>query len=109
MIEEINESDFETLLNTEKMIIADFYSKWCGPCKMMVPILEELSQKYQNITFVKIEADKYAELSEKFQISTLPTFLFITNNNVCRHLTGFIPKEKFEKEIIGLIESFGPK
>mgnify|MGYP006271881019 CR=1 FL=1 len=62
-----------------QLIIVDFYAEWCGPCKMIAPKLEQLSNKYLNAIFVKINVDIAEEIATHFNISSMPSFVFIKN------------------------------
>lgn len=62
-----------------QLIIIDMYATWCGPCKMIAPKIEQLSNKYLNAIFVKVNVDEAEEISNHFNISSMPTFIFIKN------------------------------
>jgi thioredoxin len=80
--------------------IIDFYADWCGPCKMVSPILETLSQEYNGqINIYKIDTDKEIELSSIFGIRSIPSLLFIPKNGTPRMAMGAMPKESFVKLI----------
>ena len=73
----------------DKQIIVDFYGKWCGPCKVISPYLDELSVKYNDKSiFVKIDADKFYGLLKKYNITCLPTFIVIKQKEVIDKLEG---------------------
>jgi len=61
--------------------VLDFYAKWCGPCKKLSPIIDNLKITYPNITFTKIDIEKEKELSEKYEIESLPTIIILDHNN----------------------------
>jgi len=68
----------EILTNTttsQKYMLVDFYATWCGPCKKIAPELETLSKKYPNVTFLKVDVDELSELSERYKINAMPTFM----------------------------------
>lgn len=78
--------------------IIDFYATWCGPCKAIAPILEELAQKYDGkIDVYKVDVDKEKELAAAFSISSIPAVLFIPMKDAPRMQQGAMPKEQFEK------------
>ena len=80
--------------------IIDFYADWCGPCKMVAPILEELSDEYNNdLVIYKVDTEKEMELSSLFGIQSIPTFLFIPVNGNPMIQKGAFPKKVF-KEVI---------
>lgn len=85
VVTEINSpEDAQQLFNTpNKLIVADFYANWCGPCKMLAPKLEKMSQDYPNVTFVKIDTDNFtsSDINGDFpEVSALPTIMFFKNN-----------------------------
>ena len=88
----------ETVLNADKPSIVKFETKWCGACKVMAPIYEALASKYLNkINFTVVEADKLSELSDKYQIQGVPTFIFFKNGNKIDQISGAVSKKEFEE------------
>ena len=80
--------------------IIDFYADWCGPCKMVAPVLEELSKEYEGKVMVyKVDTEAEAELSAVFGIRSIPTFLFIPLDGQPAMQPGALPKNAFEKII----------
>ncbi len=90
----------------DKPCIIDFYADWCGPCKMVSPILEELSEEYKGkIDFYKVDTEKEGELAAIFGIRSIPSLLFVPKEGVPRMAVGALPKESFElafKEVLGV-------
>ena len=82
-----------------KPAIIDFYADWCGPCKMVAPILEELSNEYENLVFYKVDTEVEQELSAVFQIRSIPSMLFIPLDKQPMMQAGALPKSTL-KEII---------
>ena len=86
--------------------VIDFYADWCGPCKMVAPIIDELSKEYEGkINFYKIDTEQEAELSSMFVIRSIPTILFVPLEGQPKASMGALPKEQFMKiidnELIG--------
>ena len=80
--------------------IIDFYADWCGPCRMVAPVLEELSREYEGrVLIYKVDTDKEEELSAVFNIRSIPTFLFIPLSGQPVMQPGAFPKSMFEKVI----------
>jgi thioredoxin len=82
-----------------KPAIIDFYADWCGPCKMVAPILEELSNEYENLVIYKVDTEVEKELSAVFQIRSIPSMLFIPLDKQPMMQAGALPKSTL-KEII---------
>lgn len=96
---------FKELINSEKPVLIDFYADWCGPCKMVAPILEELSETYKDqIIIYKVDTEVEQELSAAFQIRSIPSMLFIPIDKQPMMQAGALPKENLieaiEKELI---------
>jgi len=89
----------------KKPAIIDFYADWCGPCKMVAPILEELSNEFPNITIYKVNTEVEQELSSLFQIRSIPSILFIPLGKQPMIQAGAMPKtalkEIIQKELLG--------
>lgn len=84
----------------DKPCIVDFYADWCGPCRMVSPILEELAEKYKGkIIIYKINVDKEKELAGVFGVQSIPTILFIPKEGKPMLAQGALPKEEFVKQI----------
>ena len=80
-------------------VILDFFAEWCGPCKKLGPVFSELSNQYSNITFIKIDTDSAEELAKHYNVSALPTVIYINNGEVVSIIKGFnMDKIKSETE-----------
>jgi len=80
--------------------IIDFYADWCGPCKMVAPILNDIAHDYAGkIVIYKVDTDKENELSAKFGISSIPTLLFVPKNGQPQAAMGALPRQTFDKAI----------
>ncbi len=80
--------------------IIDFWADWCGPCKMLGPILEELSEEYNGkVNFYKVNTEQEQELASAFGIRSIPSLLFVPKDGKPQMLTGALPKEAFHKAI----------
>jgi thioredoxin 1 len=90
--------------------IIDFYADWCGPCKMVAPVLEELSEEYHcNLDIYKVDTEAEQELAGKFGIRSIPSILFVPKNDKPQMSMGALPKESIRqliKEALGLEEPF---
>jgi len=94
------ENNSEWKFKGTKPAIIDFYADWCGPCKMVSPIMEELSKEYDGLVDIyKIDTDKEQELAAVFQIRSIPSVLFIPVNEQPKMSIGALPKQGYESAI----------
>jgi len=98
MLIEIKQN-FEEEINTHKTAIIDYWAPWCGPCKMMSALLENISNIHQDIKFCKVNVDENPELAEKHNISSLPTLVLFEYGKELRRITGMRPQTTIEKFI----------
>ena len=95
-IKNCNENDFENeVLKSNLPVIVDFWAEWCGPCKMLTPILEELSNEMKNeINVVKVNLDENQDLAMKYSIRSIPTLLLFNEGNLIDTKVGLLPKNE---------------
>lgn len=91
------------VMETEKVVVIDFWATWCGPCKMMAPVVEEVAKDYPDIKVCKVNVDEEPELSNAFKIVSIPTIVVIKNGEIIDSVVGYRPKEDIEK-IIKLVK-----
>ena len=84
----INSNEFNETIETG-ITLVDFFAEWCGPCKMMGPVLEELSNQYADVEFVKVNIDDNMDLAERFQIMSIPTVYIFKDGQVIGKNTGY--------------------
>ena len=106
MIKEINTYNFNNevfIPNTP--VVVDFWAPWCGPCKMVSPILESLSHELSSqVKFVKVNVDSNPIIAQNFRISSIPTILIFKNGRVHQTIIGFLPKQKIKKAIHSVLK-----
>lgn len=100
----INVSNFEELLKDEKVLVVDFWATWCGPCKQIAPIVEELAGEYaEKVNIGKCDIDTDSDLPARFSIRNIPTLLFFKNGELRDKLVGASSKATIKEKIDQLL------
>ncbi len=84
----------EEVLNSDKPVLVDFWAPWCGPCRMVVPIVEEIAEERSDIKVVKINVDEQGELAAQFQVMSIPTLMVFKDGKVVNQSMGAKPKQQ---------------
>ena len=92
----LEDENFNELIK-EKTIV-DFYATWCGPCKMLGPIFEEVANE-EDINFVKVDIDKHEDICREYKVMSVPTLILFENGKEIKRSIGFIPKERLKEFI----------
>ena len=104
MLEHINESEFKKeVLESDKVVVVDFYATWCAPCKMLAPILEELQEEMANVRIVKVDVDENNDLANEYEIQSIPAIKVFKGGKVVESKVGFMPKEALKEMIEGVL------
>ncbi|MBP3228698.1 MAG: thioredoxin [Bacteroidaceae bacterium] len=104
MIKNPSVSDFQALLATGKPVVVDFSATWCGPCRMVAPIVEELAQEYAGrVEVVAVDVDECEELAFKYQVRNIPTILFIKDGEIVSKQVGAAQKAAFVEKTEALL------
>lgn len=90
----VTKESFEKIKNSSTPALVDFYADWCGPCKMIAPILEEISQQSPDLIIAKINVDELTEIAISYGIQSIPTLLVMQNGEVINKAVGFRTKEQ---------------
>jgi thioredoxin 1 len=90
-----DQNSFKTeVLESEIPVLVDFFATWCGPCRMVAPIVEEIAQEHEEYAVCKIDVDEAGGLAQAFGIVSIPTLVVVKNGKVVTHAVGAQPKEK---------------
>ncbi len=84
----------EEVLHSDKPVLLDFWAPWCGPCRMVIPLLEEIAKERGDIKVAKINVDEEPELANQFKVMSIPTLMVIKNGKVVRQSMGARPKSQ---------------
>ena len=102
---EITDSNFDELvLQSDKPVVVDFWAEWCGPCKMIGPIIDEMSKDYEGKALIgKVNVDQNANVSAQFGVRSIPTVLFIKDGEVVDKSVGAVPKATLDSKLEALL------
>ena len=88
----VNKSNFEEIKNSEKVVLLDFYADWCGPCRMVGPVIEEIAKEREDIVVGKVNVDEENELAGEFGVFSIPTLVVMKGGKVVAQDAGAKPK-----------------
>ncbi len=92
MIIKGNEENFNDLINKD-IVLVDFFANWCGPCRMLSPIIDEIAEDRNDFDIVKVDVDQNPNLAQQYGVMSIPTLMIFKNGKVVDIKNGFIPKE----------------
>ena len=105
MAQAVNDSNFDAVVTaSDQPVVVDFWATWCGPCRMISPIVDQMAEKYAGrVNVVKCNVDESSEVPVKFGIRNIPTLLFFKNGELVDRLVGAVPQAELEKKIESLL------
>ncbi|MGL4107212.1 thioredoxin [Clostridium sp. LP20] len=104
MVEYISQDNFqEEVLNNKGVVVVDFFATWCGPCKMIAPILEELDSEINDVKIVKIDVDENGDIANEYGVQSIPTIKIFKDGAEMDTKVGFLPKDALKESIEELL------
>ena len=102
MVKEINAEEYAEIINSPNPVVIDFNATWCGPCKVLSPILEELNDEIDGVEFVKLDVDQHPQIAGQNQVMGVPTVVILKDGEVKERFVGVQPKEVIKEKIDAL-------
>ena len=102
MVKEINAEEYSEIVNSSNAVVIDFHATWCGPCKVLSPILEELDDEIEGVEFVKLDVDQHPQIAGQNQVMGVPTVVILKDGEVKDRFVGVQPKEVIKEKITSL-------
>ena len=99
MVKEIKDNEYEKLIKENDKVVIDCFANWCGPCKMLSPVIDKLSEENENIKFYKVDVDKAEKITKDFMIMSIPTLLIFENGKLKDKVVGLKSKSELEEII----------
>ena len=90
----VNKNNFDQIKASENRVLLDFYADWCGPCRMVLPLVEQIADEYPQYTVAKVNVDAEPELAQAFGVSSIPTLIVMEKGNIIKRSMGAIPKQR---------------
>ena len=105
MVTEVNDQSFENeVLKCDIPVVVDFWAPWCGPCRMIAPVTEKLSEEYADrVKFCKLNVDENPEMSQKYQVMSIPILLFFKDGQQVDRVLGAVPEAMIKPKVESLL------
>ncbi|MCW3048614.1 MAG: trxA [Solirubrobacterales bacterium] len=97
---EVTDTNFQAeVIESEQPVLVDFWAPWCGPCRVVAPVLEEIAAEREDLRIVKLNVDENQQTAAKFEVLSIPTLILFKNGEVAKKVIGAYPKRKLEAEL----------
>jgi thioredoxin 1 len=97
---DVTDNNFQAeVLESEKPVLVDFWAPWCGPCRVVAPVLEEIAAERDDLRIVKLNVDENQQTAANFQVLSIPTMILFKNGQVAKKVIGAYPKKRLESEL----------
>ncbi len=106
MSEILNSTNFDEFLKNNKNVVVDFFAEWCGPCKMLGPLMDEIAEEYQGqeVKIVKVNIEESPALAQKYNVMSVPTIIYFKDSEVKDTNMGLMPKDQIIEKIDNLLK-----
>ena len=99
-LKHLNKDEFEQAVNADdELVVVDFFASWCGPCKMLGPVIERAADKFSDVHFYKVDIDEEMDLAARFQVMSVPTLIYFKRGEVLSKSIGLVSPSDIDKEI----------
>ena len=103
MVKEVTDDTFDDFINTNDVAVIDCWAAWCGPCRMLSPIIDELSKENERVTFGKLNVDQNRVTPMKYGIMSIPTLLYFKEGKLVERTIGALPKKMIENKLENIL------
>ena len=98
-VKELTNSTFDQAVKDNKWMVIDFYATWCAPCSMLSPIVEKVSEEFEDVAFYKVDIDDNMELASNFHVVSIPNLLFFKDGEAMNEVVGYVPEDQLADEL----------
>lgn len=97
-----NKNEFEQIISSNELVVIDFFATWCGPCKMLSPVIENVESLIHDVKFVKVDIDQFNDLASQYKIQSVPTLVFLKNGQEVMKSIGYLDEDALIEKIKSL-------